>query len=302
MKRESVMLAQTWDRTIDVVGWLMSEKLDGHRAWWDGGVTRGMPCVDVPWANIDKDRKIVFATGLWSRNAKPIQAPGWFLDSLPQMALDGELYIGRGTVQRLASAIKKKVPVDSEWRAVRYHVFDTPPWEVITSTTGLGWGTRDKVVEPPLGNDPGISDRIVTVEQTLVRGLDDIEGRLCEVVAGGGEGLMLRRPGSAWTPIRSWDLLKVKKPLIGTGTVVGYNWAREGKLAGLMGCLRVEWSGKTFLVSGFTDLERECIGGTWAPGGIGDGRVIAFPIGSRISFVYREKTLDGAPKEGRYLR
>lgn len=311
MKRESVMLAQNWDGK-SVVGWMMSEKLDGHRAWWDGGVTRGMVCTDVPWANIDKNRKVMFATGLWSRKAKPIYAPGWFLSALPSgVPLDGELYIGRGQVQRLASTIKKHVPVDSEWRFVRYCVFESPHWSTITSIEGLAWGTRPGKVVPALAGEiktfaesrPQFDSGIASyVEQSEITSMSEVQDRLDEVVSLGGEGLMLRDPHSVWAPVRSWNLLKVKKPLVGEGVVVGYNWAREGKLAGLMGCLNVSFEGKLLSLSGFTDAEREVAGGVWVAGGRGDGRVVAFGIGDRVKFTYRELTNDGIPKEARYLR
>ena len=52
MKREYVQLAHVFDsKKHSPAGWYASEKLDGQRAWWDGGVSRGMPAAQVPYAN-----------------------------------------------------------------------------------------------------------------------------------------------------------------------------------------------------------------------------------------------------------
>ena len=32
-----ILLAESWDNSLDLSGWWMSEKLDGVRAYWDGG-------------------------------------------------------------------------------------------------------------------------------------------------------------------------------------------------------------------------------------------------------------------------
>lgn len=120
----------------DPVGMLMSEKLDGNRCWWDGGVSRGVPTIDVPWANIyDKDGVTLkakikpVATGLWTRYGNPVMAPEWFLDALPQnVSLDGELYAGHGNFQYVQKATRRDVPQDEQWEGIKYHVFGAPTY------------------------------------------------------------------------------------------------------------------------------------------------------------------------------
>jgi hypothetical protein len=74
-RREFLQLANKFDEhKHNVNGWMMSEKLDGMRCIWDGGITRGMMAAQVPWANIEKDgryRNAPTATGLWSRECYP---------------------------------------------------------------------------------------------------------------------------------------------------------------------------------------------------------------------------------------
>lgn len=66
------MLAETIEKVSqDPTGWLMSEKLDGVRCYWDG-------------------------INMFTRNGKDFNPPQWFKDLLPKnLALDGELFIKR---------------------------------------------------------------------------------------------------------------------------------------------------------------------------------------------------------------
>ena len=48
MNREFVQLAQVYDpKKHGIAGWFVSEKLDGMRCLWDGGITRGLPVVEA---------------------------------------------------------------------------------------------------------------------------------------------------------------------------------------------------------------------------------------------------------------
>lgn len=123
------MLAKTFDPDKHRVGgWWMSEKRDGQRAFWDGGITRGVPKKQVPWANNAKDERYVdeqIATGLWSRYGNVIHAPDHWLDSLPPVCLDGELYLDRGAFQETRKIISTIEPGPG-WRDIRFLIIDTP--------------------------------------------------------------------------------------------------------------------------------------------------------------------------------
>lgn len=273
-----VMLAQTFDpMKHNILNWYASEKFDGMRAVWDGGITRGIPTSQVPGANTAKDYRLLrppISTGLWSRHGKPIHAPDWWLDKLPPIPLDGELYMGRGHFQTVMSVCKTLKP-GLAWSNVQYMVFDSPtfdgPFESVQkylSKFKLNLATQVKLID----------------YDHMLRLLD-------EVVDNKGEGLILRRPDSFWKPERSWDLLKVKKHLDAEATVIGFNWGK-GKYQGMMGSLKCVFQGKEFELSGFTDVERMVV----------NQEVVAFPNGSVITFRYRELTKDGLPKEARYWR
>lgn len=142
MNREFLMLAKTYNPAKDrVAGRYVSEKLDGSRVFWDGGLSRGVILINVPWANITdpktgtpKKNLPERATGLWSRYGNPIMAPDWFLNQLPTCPLDGELWAGRGNFQTLRSIVGRNDP-DERWMDVQFAVFGSPP---ITEVFGDG--------------------------------------------------------------------------------------------------------------------------------------------------------------------
>jgi len=281
-----VQLAQTYIGQ-NITGWLCSEKLDGMRAIWDGGITRGQSSAQIPWANSLKS--VRESTGLWSRYGIPIPAPDWWIEKLPKVPLDGELYLGRGRFQELMSTVKAYVS-DRDWADVKYHVFDAP-WEFFEPRK-LQWGYMD------VGNSRRASrfhetlTRISDYSNEIVVGvehriIEDLEKELDLVLDAGGEGLMLRNPNAIWVPKRSKNVLKVKGFFDDEATVIGINIGK-GKYLGMMGSLSVRWGSTEFEVGGgFTDAEREL------------GR---FRIGDTITFKYREVTDQGVPKEARYLR
>lgn len=137
-RREFLLLAKTlnFDKH-DLTGWYLSEKLDGTRCFWDGGISRGLATKDVPWANIlhprtgePKKKVKPYSTGLWSRYGNPIIAPDWFLNQLPCCPLDGELWAGRKNFQLCRSICAGDEP-DSRFDKIQFGVFDSPPLAAI---------------------------------------------------------------------------------------------------------------------------------------------------------------------------
>jgi DNA ligase OB-like domain len=365
-KREFLQLSHVLDATKHTIGsWFASEKLDGQRAFWDGGLTRGMLASDVPFANVEKDGRYLFppkATGLWSRYGKAIQAPDWWLDGLPPgFPIDGELYMGRGRFQELTSCVKQ-LNGDDRWKEVKLLAFDSPALRVIFGNGeikntnykkkfvnvyhNLPCEEMDRVYNRPktlefrtvytwmkeILNlvDWDDSERSFTIHNQIQLAHKNVDAQvevanlLDKITSEGGEGLILRNPTSYWVPERSHACLKVKGLLDSEARVVGYVWGRQtelgSKLLGLMGALIVEWNGKRFELSGFTDEERRmtAIGmsdrqtlnmiafeqGINNPGEeVRDHLYNAtFPRNSLVTFKYRELTTDGIPKEARFLR
>jgi len=335
-KREFLQLAHTFDPVKHRVG--VSEKLDGMRAYWDGGWTRGQLTSQIPFANTLKDyRRIkpVHSTGLWSRYGKPIAAPDFWLAGFPNFPLDGELYLGCGNFQKVMSTVKKFEPVGSEWAKIEYRIFDlpsdhcflrdgkinNPQWTVtfeklrdIGPKRQYGPMTFHKVtrmleLEKICLSPPAFWQTQTRLPLHTEEALCKLNEMLVNITEIGGEGLMLRKPESVWSPIRTWDLLKVKSWLDSEALVTGFTWGK-GKLEGLMGAMSVSWRNKTFELSGFTDKERFLVHsqdgskaygtpGTKVPTGVVSPH---FPRLLPVTFRYRELTRDGIPKEARYWR
>lgn len=354
-KREFLQLAHPFNPAKHhIAGWFLSEKLDGLRAFWDGGISRGIPASQVPWANVEKDARLrtpPIATGLWSRYGKVIHAPDWWLDELPNFQLDGELWMGAGLFQSTVSVTKDHIPGPG-WREIKYAVIDCPPLIRVFGDGEINntnfrkrlkgcdsWVLPKQQSSPPLhihlafeGTYRYLKRTLVTSEYcfaleqeqlpfTTQAALNRINERLDEVLATGGEGVILRKHSSSWVPERTHNCLKLKPFNDMEGTVVGYVWGREtdkgSKLLGLMGALILKLdNGKRLELSGFTDAERGMR--ILVPGQhinidkepyYNAGKEVTgywhnptFPIGTRVSFKYRELTNDGIPKEARFWR
>lgn len=269
----------------------MSEKKDGIRCFWDGGFTRGIPASDVPFANTEKDarfRKPPVATGLWTRYGNIIHAPDWWLDQLPPIMLDGELYAGIKSRQALTSA-RKLIPEDWAWRKITFEVFDAPGFDAVFQPRHINLIHYNKEIDydaikemakdkielrdnkpysitlKVLEKKVPENDVIKILPQELLPAVSsDAESRvmeyLDEILDMGGEGVVVRLHNAYWEPHRSHSLLKLKGSRDAEATVIGYRSGREtdkgSKLLGLMGSLRLKYEDVEFEISGFTDQER----------------------------------------------
>ena len=236
---------------VDPTGWWMSEKLDGVRAWWNG-------------------------QGFVSRLGNPYLAPAWFTAGLPDFPLDGELWLGRKQFQRCVSIVRRQDRGEA-WRALRYVVFDAPaiagPFEERQAECEA-WFAREKPTYASFH------------PHQRCESLAHMRSELARVEALGGEGVMLRQPGSAYVAGRSTTLLKVKSFLDAEARVLGHTKG-AGRHKGRVGALEVELpDGTRFSVgTGLSDAERE------APP----------PVGAIITFRYQELSEDGVPRFPTYV-
>ena len=219
-----LILAQEAPPDVDPAGYLVSEKYDGVRAWWDGQTLR-------------------FRSGL------PIAAPGWFLAQLPPLPLDGELWLGRGRFEALSAAVRRHQPMDEEWRQLRYMLFELP------GAPGT-FADRAERIRALVGRQR--SDALVAVDQAALPDRAALQTRLRKVVAGGGEGLVLHRADAPYLSGRSPVLLKLKPVHDAEATVLAHLPGR-GKHAGRLGALRVRNAeGVAFNIgTGFSDAQRD---------------------------------------------
>jgi DNA ligase-1 len=247
-----LLLANVWNKSIDPTGWWMSEKYDGLRAFWDG-------------------------QKLWSRKGNLIHAPDYFLAELPRdIALDGELWIGHGKFEETMSIVRSETP-DDRWNRIRYMVFDAPRAK----------GTFEQRMQFLRATISEGNRFVKVVAQERCKGVTQLIAERDRVVREGAEGLMLRKPESAYEAGRSPTLLKVKPYDDAEATVTAHE-PGKGKFAGKLGALRVRTEdGREFSVgTGLTDADRE------SPP----------PVGTVITYRFQGLTAKGLPRFPSYLR
>ena len=212
------------------------------------------------------------------RSGRVIAAPPWFLSALPKVALDGELWIGRKQFDRLSGLVRQSVPDDEAWRTVTYRVFDAPAHAgTFTERMDFVGATLSTARLPWL----------IPVAQEAGHSVAALTARLQSVVGQGGEGLMLHRADAPWQPGRTDALFKLKPELDEEGLVVGHQ-PGKGRLVGMTGALLVQMpSGQRFaLGSGLSDALRRD-----PP-----------PVGSWVTYRYRERTPSGLPRFASFWR
>jgi len=237
----------------NVSEWWVSEKLDGVRAIWNG-------------------EKLHFRSG------KLISAPGWFTENFPEQLMDGELWMGRGTFEKLSGIVRKIQPNHNDWRQVRYMLFEIPKHPgtftrrvrkmvKLTETLKISW------LQP--------------IPQIRLNSEDALLNMLDEIVTKGGEGLILHRADSLYHSGRSDDLLKLKPWQDAEATVVEI-LPGKGKFNGMMGSLLVtDESARRFRIgTGFSNKERKN-----PPA-----------VGTVITYKFTGTTKKGLPKFASFLR
>lgn len=217
------MLANSYDESVDLKQYWVSEKYDGVRAYWDGKV-------------------------LQTRGGLTIAVPDAFLQGFPNVHLDGELWMGRQQFDSVSGLIRQKSSHIDQWRDVKYMVFDLPQANGTFDERLLQMRQWEKHLQTPV---------IHIVPQRKMAGHQQLMAWLSAVVEQGGEGLMLHKGDSLYHSGRSNDLLKLKTYQDAEAIVTGHT-PGKGKFKGMMGALQVKMrSGLTFKIgSGFSDAVR----------------------------------------------
>jgi len=246
-----LLLAENWDDSRNYRGWWISEKLDGVRAYWTG-------------------------SQFLSRLGNVYHAPDWFVADLPDVPLDGELWLGRKQFQRSVSIVRRQDKSD-HWKEIRFLIFDAP------ASTEPFEGRLDLLRDLSRGTGFKHAELHAHLE---CKGNAHLITELERVEALGGEGLMLRQPASKYEIGRSQTLLKVKTFQDAEAQVIGHQ-PGAGRHKGQLGALLVQLpNGTQFSVgTGFSDAQRR-----QPP-----------PIGATINFRYQELSDHGVPRFPSYV-
>ena len=161
----------------DVTGWLMSEKHNGCRAYWDG-------------------------QQMWSRGGRPIAIPAAMAERLPRTHLDGELHAGRDGYE----AARRFVQYGHWDVQIQFSVFDAP---------GIPGTFRERYawLEANLPDD-GIVNYI---QHDECLDIDDAVAFMADIQDNyGGEGVVLRDPENRYMAAgakmhRTAEVLKLKE-------------------------------------------------------------------------------------------
>lgn len=187
------------------------------------------------------------------------------------MPLDGELWLGRKMFQRAVSIVRRQDKSDL-WKDVRFLIFDAP---ALDQEFEARMAFVRKTIEKyrPAHAQPHAHE--------ICKNIDHLQKELARIEAMGGEGLMLRQPGSRYAAGRSTTLLKVKTFHDAEARVIGHE-PGAGRHKGRLGAVLVEMvNGTKFAVgTGFSDAERSN-----PP-----------PIGSTITYRYQELSDAGVPR------
>jgi DNA ligase-1 len=248
----SIELATTYRDNIEVSDYWISEKLDGFRARWDG-------------------QRLV------SKGGNAFNPPPWFIAGFPAQALDGELWIARGSFEETASIVMRDDPGE-QWQRVKFMVFDLP------GDRGTFSQRLQKLAALVARAD---SPYLELITQYKLADKTALMDKLDDIAELNGEGLMLHHQDAIYTPKRSSYLLKLKKYQDAEAKVIAH-LPGKGKYQGLLGSLLVQLArGEKFKIgSGLSDQQRQ-----HPP-----------PVGAIITFKYYGKTARGIPRFASFMR
>lgn len=248
-----IQLATIYHADINIQNYWVSEKLDGVRAYWDG-------------------RQLI------SKQGNIFHAPQWFIKDFPVVPLDGELWIARNQFEQVSSITRKQNATDQEWQQISFMIFDMPG-SYANFTTRLQ--ALEKLIK--LSDSPHLK----LIKQQKIASNEQLQLLLEEVLAKGGEGLMLHKGAAYYQAKRSKDLMKLKKQEDAEAVVIQH-LPGKGRNSGRLGALLVETeTGIQFKIgTGFSDQEREN-----PP-----------PIGATITYTYIGKTSSNIPRFASFKR
>ncbi|TLU75001.1 DNA ligase [Mannheimia varigena] len=219
-KSPNLMLLRQY-KGQDLSGWIMSEKLDGVRGFWDG-------------------------KQLISRQGYPLNPPDYFIQHFPPFAIDGELFSEVGKFEEISSIVRSAEP--KGWYKLKLHVFDVPNAE------GDLFKRLD-FLRKYLNQHP--TPHIEIIEQIPIQDKTHLEQFYQSVLAKGGEGVVVRNPNAAYVNGRSAQILKIKPVLDEECTVIAHHKGK-GKYANKLGAVSCEnQRGRFRIGSGFKDKDRE---------------------------------------------
>jgi len=169
----------------DINNWWIGEKFDGMRACWN------------PLTKI-----------LYSKRSLPIRilSQHFLMMVMVNIFLEGELWIGRASFKFLKPIFSNKNNTDNfSWNLLKIILFDVPNSD--SQECKLIYERRYSIL---LSNVPIIHPFLINTTRLKCRDRKYMDNYTRHIIKRGGEGVILRKPGSLYEHGRSHLLLKYK--------------------------------------------------------------------------------------------
>lgn len=219
-KAPNMMLLKSYNNE-NINGWVMSEKLDGIRGYWDG-------------------------KELYSKGGYLLHPPAYFIKNFPPFPIDGELFSQRGEFENISSIVRS-TQQDKGWYKLKLHVFEVP------NTHGNLFERLNRL-KHYLVLHPSSYIQIIPQYpiQNKQQALDFLEG----VKNNNGEGIVVRNPHAPAQTSLTTQVLKIKPVSQGTCKVISHNKGNKS-FQNVLGSVTCQNDLGNFRIgSGFTLEER----------------------------------------------
>ena len=207
--------------------------------------------------------------------------PDRWIKLLPKIPMAGEIKI-KGQPATKTATLMKDNPL---WNKTYFHVFDVVGKNHINKPFCERVNIIKKLVKDACKNIPKCP--LIAAPQIVMKSRKEILAFYKKVLKNGGEGLVITAPDSTYDTgkKRSNQRVKLKGRNDAEGKVIGYKMGDENKLKSL----NVKFNKITFQLGiGFKNFHR-----------VNPKKY--FPLGTMVTFSYRELNENGKPKEARFV-
>ena len=205
----------------NITGWVMSEKLDGIRAYWDG-------------------------QQLLTRKGKKLYPPKWFIRNFPSFELDGELWTKRSDFENIQNIVMDKTP-SKNWKFITYNIFEVP------NTKG---DFLKRLQKAKTWFEINENTNVKIIKQIKVKNKKHLHSFFEKLIKKGAEGIIVKNSKESYHIGRSPHILKVKKASDMEGEVIGINISNK---TGVLKSLKIKLKNDVIfnLGTGFTKEQRK---------------------------------------------
>eukprot|EP01118_Nematostelium_gracile_P011816 TRINITY_DN4258_c0_g1_i6.p1 TRINITY_DN4258_c0_g1~~TRINITY_DN4258_c0_g1_i6.p1 ORF type:complete len:738 (+),score=126.67 TRINITY_DN4258_c0_g1_i6:54-2267(+) len=167
-----LMYGSIWDRQQDLVGWWLTETMEGLPVYWDG-------------------------TSMYSRNGTLLKCHPSLTQTLPKLELDGNIWTGGNSNFEIQSLFKPNCSED-DWKYVSFVIFDLP-----SSRNTF----EERMIELEALHLP---PNITIAKRIKCESMDQLQDMLHKIKREGGKGLTANHPDGLYVSGKTDQLLTIK--------------------------------------------------------------------------------------------